>query len=400
MSAIQSKLIQVIENIRKELMSSELSENIGLHAGTSGVALFLAYYDRIIHQNNEINPKIIEILEHNIEQIDSGNLQYSICRGISGFGWLCEHLRKLEMLNGEDIQFLEDLDPFLGQNMIDNIQWGNYDFLHGALGIGTYFLSRFDKKEVPVYLGKLLTELEKSSIPCENDSVKWMSVLNHKTGEKGYNISLSHGISSIAAFLVRLHLLNFETKRVYILLYQTIRYILGQITYTESSNSYFPSYSKENTSGYNNSRLGWCYGDLGIAHTLWQTAIALKDKELENKALRILYYNTTRRDLQKNIIRDAGLCHGSSGIAHIFWNLFLRTGIQEFRETTDYWLNITMLMAENNDGLTGLKPWRKENDDRSEYPYSLLEGFSGIGLVLLSQLIGGKIAWDECLMLS
>ena len=391
---------QVIENIHKELMTSELSEDIGLHAGTSGVALFLAYYDRVIHQHNEVNPRLMEIVEHNITQIDSGNRQYTICRGISGFGWLCEHLRKLGMLNGEDIQFLDDLDPFLGRMMIADIRRGNYDLLHGAIGAGTYFLSRFDKKEVPGYLEELLAELEKSVIPCENDSVKWLSILNHKTGEEGYNISLSHGMSSIVALLTRLYRLNFETERVASLLTRAITYILAQITYTENSNSYFPSYSKEHSSGYHNSRLGWCYGDLGIAHTLWQTAIALKDKELENTALRILCYNTTRRDMQKNNIRDAGLCHGSCGVAHIFWNLFLHTGIQEFRETTDYWLNITMLMAENSDGLTGLKPWRKDDDDSSEDPCSLLEGFSGIGLVLLSQLTGNKLAWDECLMLS
>jgi len=45
-----SKYIQVIEDIHKELMTCELSENIGLHSGTPGIALFLAYYDRIIKQ--------------------------------------------------------------------------------------------------------------------------------------------------------------------------------------------------------------------------------------------------------------------------------------------------------------------------------------------------------------
>ena len=395
-----SKYIQVIENIHKELMTSELSENIGLHAGTSGVALFLAYYDRIILQKNEISVRVMEILEHNIESINSGNSQHTICSGISGFGWLCEHLRKLGMLNRKDIEFLDDLDPFLYKQMMIDIRVGNYDYLHGALGIGTYFLSRFDNKAIPKYLKELLTELEKSREPCENDAVKWLSVLNRETGEKGYNISLSHGMASIAAFFVRLHQLNFETERVGKLLTQTITYILDQITYTEGSESYFPSRSKESNAGNFNSRLGWCYGDLGIAHVLWQVAVLLKNKEWEDTAIKILLHNSNRRDLQKNIIMDAGLCHGSAGVAHIFWNLYLNTCVLKFQETTAYWLNITMQMAKYTDGSAGFKAWLTEKFGGFVKSDSLLEGISGIGLVLLSHLNRNETAWDECFMLS
>jgi hypothetical protein len=40
---------------------------------------------------------------------------------------------------------------------------------------------------------------------CENGAINWLSVLDHEKGEKRYNISLSHDMSSIAAFLIRLH---------------------------------------------------------------------------------------------------------------------------------------------------------------------------------------------------
>ena len=152
MNTENSRLIQVIENINKELISSGLSDNIGLHGGTSGIALFMAYYDRIILKQKKVSQRVFNIMKHNIECIDSGNRQPSICSGISGFGWLCEHLRKLGMLNRVDIEFLDDLDIFLHRRMIHDIKARNYDFLHGAIGIGTYFLSRFDKKEVQAYL--------------------------------------------------------------------------------------------------------------------------------------------------------------------------------------------------------------------------------------------------------
>lgn len=395
-----SKHIHVIESINRYLRTSKLPGNIGLHAGASGIALFLAYYDRIIQRKTDISQRVFDILENNMKLINSGYRQHTICMGISGFGWLCEHLRKLEMLNREDIEFLDDLDPFLHRQMMYDIKVGNYDFLHGALGVGTYFLSRFNKKEVSGYLYELLTELENSGIPCKNGTVKWLSVLNSETGEKGYNISLSHGMSSIAAFLIRLHQLNFEVERVDKLLIQTITYILDQIIYTEGNLSYFPSQSKENSKGKNSSRLGWCYGDLGISHILWQASIVQKNKELENTALRILHHTVNRRNLEVNAIRDAGLCHGSAGLVHVFWNLYLNTKLQEFRETTDFWLDITMQMAKYDDGLAGYKAWRNEEDGGPENSESLLEGIAGIGIALLSYVNKNETSWDECLMLS
>ena len=342
----------------------------------------------------------MEILEHNIAQIDSGSRLHTICSGISGFGWFCEHLRKLGMLNREDIELLNNLDPFLYRTMMANIRQGNYDYLHGALGVAAYFLSRCDKKEIRGYLGDLLSELEKSAIECENGAVKWISVLKSETGEKGFNISLSHGMSSIAAFLIRLYQLNFETERVDNLLRKTVTYIFDQVTYAEGSVSYFPSYSKESSAGNHHSRLGWCYGDLGVAYTLWRAAITLTNTEWENSAIQILIHNSQRRDLQINAVRDAGLCHGSAGIAHIFWTLYLKTRKQEFWETAEYWLDITMKMAKYEDGLAGYKAYRTEEYGGPEKSEVLLDGIAGIGLALLSYLSCNEIAWDECLMLS
>jgi len=395
-----TKYLQVVDNIYKILMTSELSGNVGLLAGTSGIALFIAYYDRIILQSNSLNPRVIEILEHNIKCIDSGNRAHSICSGISGFGWLCEHLRKMGMLNQEDVEFLDDLDPFLYNRMMVDIKQGNYDYLHGALGVGTYFLARLEKKDVPTYLHDLLAEVENSGILSENGGIKWISLLDHKTGREGYNISLSHGMSSIAAFLIRLHHLNFEKARVDKLLLGTILYILDQMTSVESNISYFPSHSKESSEGNNYSRLGWCYGDLGIACILRRVAIALKKPEWENTALEVLCHNADRRNIQENLINDAGFCHGSAGIAHVFLNLYLSTRVEKFKETVDYWLHITLQMAKHPDGLAGFKAWHSEGQRGFENVDSFLEGIAGIGMVLLSYLKNDEILWDECVMLS
>lgn len=392
------KQLEIVDKIYMELMSCRLSGNIGLHSGTSGIALFLSYYDYIILNRAEISPRVFDILEFNIQWINSGKKIHTLCRGLSGFGWVCEHLREMKMLGNEDIEFLDDLDFVLYKQMLYDIKHENYDFLHGAIGVGTYFLSRFDKNEKSIgYVEELLTELEKSGIGCENNAIKWISVLNFETREKGYNISMSHGMSSIIAFLIRLCQLNFETERAEKLLSGAITYILEQITYREGGYSYFPMYSKENSSGFSYSRLAWCYGDLGIAYVLWHAAILMNNKELENMALKILYFNSNRVDLQSNGIYDANLCHGTAGVAQIFWNLYLNTNINKFSETTNYWIDQTLQMAKCPDGLAGFKFY--QTDGEFVNSVSMLEGIAGIGLVLLSQLTDKKLTWDESLML-
>jgi len=391
--------LQIIEKIYKELSTTRLTNNIGLHAGSSGIALFIAYYDRIVNREESINQRILDIINHNIECINLGERQQSICSGISGFGWLCEHLKNLHAFNEKNIEFLKDLDVYLFSKMILDIKNGNYDYLHGALGVGTYFLTRFYRKEISDILILLLCELEKSGTHCENGAIKWISNLNIE-GKKGCNISLSHGMSSIAAFLIRLHQIKFEVERVDKLLIQTIVYIIDQITYTDNSISFFPTYSKESSLDNHYSRLGWCYGDLGISYILLEAALVLNNKEWEIIALRILLHSCKRRDLHKNGIRDAGLCHGSAGISHIFWNLYLKTQIQEFRIASDYWLNITMQMFNNDDELLGFKAWRTEESGGPIISNTLLEGLAGIGLAFLSRISGDKLSWDECIMLN
>lgn len=54
-------------------------------------------------------------------------------------------------------------------------------------------------------------------------------------------------------------------------------------------------------------------------------------------------------------------------------------------------------MSKNTDGLAGFKFYR--NDGRFVNSVEMLEGISGVGLVLLSQISGEKLKWDESIML-
>ena len=147
------------------------------------------------------------------------------------------------------------------------------------------------------------------------------------------------------------------------------------------------------------SRLGWCYGDLGIAMALWQAGVALHNESWKNKALEILLFAAEkRRNLEKNFVKDAGLCHGTAGIGHIFYRVWWNTKMSEFKKAADYWFEQTLKMAIFADGLAGYKAWNGRDGWKNKE--NLLEGIAGIGLALLTYYYEIEPTWDECMLLS
>jgi len=287
------------------------------------------------------------------------------------------------------------LDIYLLKCMKKEFTNNHYDFLHGGLGVGYYFISKRpgnnrDNKTLYFWL-------KDSAITCADGSLKWESRL-HNSDKTIINISLSHGISSIVAVLAKLCNLYPKSIEARNILFNTVKYILQQQLPVPKT-SLFPSCSLEYDINPQSSRLSWCYGDLGIAQAILQAAKALGNKHIEDISLKILLYNCSRRKMLENGIMDAGICHGASGISHIFNRLYKNTKIEAFKKTSVYWMKKAIEMAHFSDGLAGFKTWR---GDKGEWinELSLLEGISGIGLSILSQLNPDLMNWDECLLLS
>ena len=251
-------------------------------------------------------------------------------------------------------------------------------------------------------LNRFLDDLEKVSIKQDNDAIKWKSFLNEEIG-LGYNISLSHGMSCIVAFLSKLYKIEgINKEKTATLLRGTVQYILAQEIDKDKFGSFFTSFALENTSIIHKSRLAWCYGDLGIAVALYQAGNVLEENAWIDKALEVLTFAATkRRDLQVNSVQDAGLCHGAAGIGHIFYRMWWNTKLPEFNEAADYWFDKTLKMATFEDGLAGFKSFEMPDGKPTwKNDYGFLTGISGIGMAMLTYYYEMEPEWDECLLLS
>jgi len=371
------------------------TNSISLASGNGGIIIFLFYYFRLT-QNTKALDLANNLLDKTIKIINNGEIYPSFCDGIAGIGWLIEHLEQNNFIECNTDTILNDIDLYLFNSMINDFKKGKgYDFLHGAIGKGLYFIKR---KNINIaYLEDITINLLKTADYPKINQLAWRSI-HHQTGKIIYNLSLSHGIASIINFNSRLYKNGIAKNNSMKIIQNATNYLLD-VSLTNKI-SVFPNYIYLNEINNNASRMAWCYGDLGIGITLWQASQVIKDKQIENKAIEILLHSSKRCDTIKNFVVDAGLCHGTSGIAHIFNRMYLNSGINEFKTASDFWFKETLKMAKYNDGLAGYKVWRSTKNGGIQNDYGFLEGIAGIGLAFISTVSDIKPTWDECLLLS
>ncbi len=377
-------------------------EDIGGLSGISGISLFQFYYSKYL--NSDVGAEIgAEILSECIDRINNGYNFPTYCNGIAGAGWVIQHLVEEDFVEIDVDELLVDLDAYLYSVMKSNIEQGDYDFLHGALGYGYYFLKRLkntqSEKLKNKYLSYLSDIIQQLDVLSEKDDhgCKWNSILDHESGLKGYNLSLSHGMSSIINFLSRLYPYTELRDKVTPLLKGGISYILSHEDATQDSISLFPSWATQ-LEERQTSRLAWCYGDLGIGISLRIAALALKDSDLEEKALKILKRATGRKTKEQSLVKDTCMCHGAFGNAQIFNRLYRDTKEEVFLEAADFWIQEGINMATFSDGYVGYKQWKGKKGWVNEI--DLLMGVAGIGMAILFHISDFETSWDECLMIS
>ncbi|WP_299534495.1 lanthionine synthetase C family protein [Ulvibacterium sp.] len=396
---LEEHLIKIDAAIRKHYKEEK---NAGVLVGLSGVSLFQFYYSKYLDVNSNANFGVA-LLSQVIEGIDDGYGYPTFCDGIAGAGWVLDHLEHAELMEIETDDLLSQLDGYLHTAMVSDMKLGNYDFLHGAIGYALYFLNRYKctksgklKKRYRAYLLEFISFLDELSEKDEGIHLKWISI-HPRSQEKNYNLGLSHGISGIIGILVKLCQYDEFKPLTLSMLKGAVGYV---ISFKKENNAFslFPNRVLLNGETGGNSRLGWCYGELGIGLQLYYASKVLRDEKLRRESISILKHAADRTTPDKSLVKDAIVCHGSYGIAQIFSRVYKETKIPMFRDITEFWIQDGINKAIHKDGYAGYKRWRDVNEWVAEV--SLLEGISGMGLVIIDYLADFETTWDECLMIS
>jgi lantibiotic modifying enzyme len=344
--------------------------------------------------------KIENQLDIIISEINNGFYCHTYCSGISGFLWSLKYMIYYGVLDEMDCDIFNQFRTFLYTNMKEDLKANNWDFFHGAIGVGLFFMSDRVNDQSLEYVNELIIAMEDLSTVEHKGIFKWKSsVISNGNPLEVYNLGLAHGIPSIIAFLTKAYKNGINKEKSQKLLMGAIKYVLKNQNDVEKTNCYFPNWISDDD-GSRYSRLAWCYGDLGIAVTLYNAAKVLDDISLEDFALKVLRYNTFRRDLESVSVIDAGLCHGTAGIAHIFYRMYWNTREEIFRDAATFWFDKTLEMSRYPVGLAGYKAVFSEEYGGTQNDYGILEGIAGIGLAMHSWITQTEPTWDECLLLS
>ncbi|REC79003.1 hypothetical protein DRF57_01630 [Chryseobacterium rhizosphaerae] len=406
---VNTILLNCAENKLKEISSVIIenefyNKNIGVLGGISGIPIFLFYYSKYCNDPlySERGQKYVEYI---IDVVNSGTMLPTFCNGMSGAIWTIDFLKKNKFIDFNIDKNIKSFDEYFYEVMIQEINQGNYDFLHGALGYGYYFLERYNntgneklKKKYLEYILIFIEKLELISVSKGEDT--YWEYVNPLEYEKQINFGLAHGIPSILSFLTRV----LESK-INSLLAKQLSYKLLMIILKYSNNenvSVFPSKVRlENINDLNKdddnmSRLAWCYGDLGVVNSLYRANMILKLEKIDKICFDIMIRTSLRRLYNESMVNDAGVCHGSFGISLLFKRFYELSGIEAMKDAYIFWLEDGLNRSNFQDGFAGFKAYNG-GDYKNET--NILNGITGIGLTLITFMSKKKTLWDRCLLI-
>src|SRR5690606_24700020 len=118
----------------------------------------------------------------------------------------------------------------------------------------------------------------------------------------------------------------------------------------------------------------------------------IENKVLAELSITMLLQTTERKHPQDTIIKDPWFCHGTTGCALLYNKLYIQTGHTLFKDASQYWLRKTMEMGMNYlDGKIDYRYPTALHEAGTQQPLALLEGLSGVGLMLHSFIYEGGI---------
>ncbi len=357
------------------------NEHIGLYNGKTGV-LLLQYSIYRYSEDVEIKEKInknIELIINSI--INSKHIFSELSYGLAGIAFVFNLINKDHDFSSGDLEdFLKEADEILEQELNELIKVGNYDLLHGAFGVGIYLLSRRKTDSISTLIDFLIRESKE-----DQNGVKWQRFDKNIAKDYIYDFGLAHGMSGILFFLGKCYQHNIRKEEIKYLLEKGVDFLVSNSD--NSKKSCYPSryISSKFDSGnfeYQFSRLAWCYGDLGVTHTLLLLSKWMNNSKIEEIAKEQLIMSSYRRTKEDTLIEDAGFCHGSSGASIIYKSAFYLTNEKIFLEASNFWLNETLKLGnEDAESICGYKFQLKH--DLRDSDTSILNGLGGVLLSLL-----------------
>jgi lantibiotic biosynthesis protein len=367
-------------------------------------ALFLTYL-HLTQPHRGWNELAIEHIEAAGEKLSSmKSLASALHGGLSGVGWTVAHLTGLLSEDfdpnvGEDQDALTEIDTLLLKR-IHSHRLHEYDLINGLVGIGVYFLERLPRPTAHQGLERIIYLIETQSVRAPTGCT-WHTPSAHLPENQrhlypaGYfNLGVAHGIPGIIQFLGETKNAGIEVQKSTDLIGLAVNWLDSQRR--SSDNLSFFGTCVAPGQKTRDSRLAWCYGDLGIAAVLYQAWRRSGREDWHSTALSIIDHCLSR-PLSETGVLDPGLCHGALGIAHILVRLYQSERSLTYKAAANVWYQRGLAMRDPEIGTGG---FFQLLSNRRKADISFLTGAIGGALALCAALSPIEPGWDRILSLS
>jgi lantibiotic modifying enzyme len=342
------------------------------------------------------------MLDNFVEQFDSVE-GVGLFSGFEGAISVINYLHKCNVIESKEL--IDDLEAFGIQSIIGDITRNNYDLMYGSIGKLLYFVQKGDLTEE---IKKLLDDFIKS---LYENSIKKNSAIffyNDIDVEGVYNLGMAHGSSGVLVFLNRLIELEYTNPLIEVLISGIIKGLKDIKKENNSISCYAEVHSIEHSASPD-SRLAWCYGDLGMLYSLLYASTIIDLSHIQDIIDDLLEAVVLRGISNSGLIHfddhsffDTSFCHGLSGITYLFYKIKQLTENEQVDKRFEYWRNelVKNLNVQLNYNENIHQPWWRQNKNQSNVidAGSILHGFTGTGLVLLS-LHYNRSDWSDMFLI-
>lgn len=396
-SALSEKLTGRIHHIAEEVKKETLTnERVDAYGGRSGIALSFAWLGSMF-PDKDYSDHAFELMNTLIDTLAEIEWAPEMGCELSSAGFVMQYLQNNGIIDNEDDLGLEAVDEFLLTAIPVLAEQKNWDPILGLVPVGNYFLERYKKTGDTAPLELIAEHLIKLSSIVEGYHV-WITPGHRYQPKDCLNFGMAHGMPGLIAFLSKLYAAGIKKNELEPLVNSCIQYLLSKQN-TEDAGGQFPSYifpgeEEEQSLG---SRLGWCYGDLGMSFALLHWGHVTHQQELIKKATDIAI-KTTARTLETAACTDGPFCHGASGLAHQYNRIYQYTKDPALKDAALKWTDITLDHFFKPEMGAGGYPFMfyDETDKtiKAKSSISLLEGAMGVALVFVSLLSEEVPSWD------
>ena len=369
-----------------------------LAGGHAGLAVFQAHVARAI--GSESTERLSYHLDASDDALAEVEMSSTLFAGFTGIGWANAHI---ERLIADEAADLDEIDAIVLQQLSD--PWdGRYELVSGLTGHGVYALERLPSAAADRMVALTIERLREMAI-AEGPGLTWFTPRQHLALDiadefpSGHvNLGVAHGVPGVVAFLGAACLAG-HAPAARPLLEGAVPWLLAQQLDAASTGLYPPWIAP----GVERrpARLGWCYGDAGVASALLLASRGAGRDDWRTAALTVARC-AAKRTFETSGVHDAMFCHGAAGVAHLFNRLFQATGEGWLAHTARRWFTQVLQMQRPGSGIAGYQSHVDRQAAPGEWQTDpgLVSGTAGLALALLAAATEIEPEWDRALLLS